>query len=290
MYYENDYQSILAENSISGKSVLINLDTVVGKMSDLDLKVFRIIVSKGISEEKEAKEIVIDTLIEEEKNCHSKDSVWRSIDRLVTLDILRKEKINTGYRVFNMLYLSTSGDYIYKCIFKKNPPPFEHEKLRKEHGSYQHGYMIKDVKCVLEKRGFINVTTGRKENCMNFTDGKQLIPDVIAFKGGKQFFFEVECGNHNQEDFNDKCNRLKAVTNTIVFIVKNRDDAKRKLRPQIENWFRKVRGSLKYTNTKVYLISITDFINGKFTYIFDPNEDEPICCFEKKRKEGKDND
>ena len=159
----------------------------------------------------------------------------------------------------------------------------------KEHGSAEHGYMIKDTKHVLEKLGYNHLTTGRSENYIRFTDGSACIPDIIGYGPNGKVFIEVECGNHNQQDFDDKCERLKALSRTLVFVVKNRSDARIKLLPQIQDWIRHNRDRLRMSQICVCLASVTDIRKGKWSYIIDPDNDEPICCFERKKKEGKDN-
>ena len=90
-------------------------------------------------------------------------------------------------------------------------------------------------------------------------------------------FFEVECGNHNQGDFNDKCDRLKAITRNINIVAKNRYDAKTKLLPQIESWVRKRRDILIMNDVKVYLTTMKDLSKQKRTYIFGSRAQSVIC-------------
>lgn len=175
---------------------------------------------------------------------------------------------------------------VYRKKYRKNPPKFEHEIILRDHGSYLHGYMIKDVKEILEKTGrYDMVTTGRSENYIRLSDGRACIPDVIGIRGVQRDYFEVECGNHNQRDFDDKCNKLKVITKNIIIVTQNRDRATKALKPQVESWIRSVgRNVLLMTKTWVYLTSISDLKAGKWSYIYDMTSEEPICCF-KKRKE-----
>ena len=184
-----------------------------------------------------------------------------------------------------ILILTAIGTIAYMEKFKKNPAKAEHEKIVANRGSILHGYMIKDVKHICEM--FLNdkVTTDRKENKINLFDGRYCYPDVIVHYGFARKYFEVECGNHNQNDFDDKCDRLKAITNSIHIVTKNRYDARVKLLPQIESWVKKRRGVLIMNNVKVYLMSMKDLSKQKHTYIIDPNLDESICYFERKKKE-----
>lgn len=269
--------------------VTIKMSNLTGEFTDLDWNTFRIIVSEGISEEKEAIAAVIDRLIDEEHYRYSYNAVWQAIKKLIRAHLFWVKRINTGYRTFNVLTLTEVGDIAYMKRFNKNIPESEFMNLVREHGSAEHGYMIKDTKHVLEKLGYNHLTTGRSENYIRFTDGSACIPDIIGSKDGFKWYFEVECGNHNQQDFDDKCERLKALSRTLVFVVKNRSDARIKLLPQIQDWIRHNRDRLRMSQICVCLASVTDLRKGKWSYIIDPDNDEPICCFERKKKEGKDN-
>lgn len=267
--------------------VSVRLSDTLKKFSKLNWQTFEIIVSHGISEESEAKKIVVELLIEQYGKCVSEDTVWRSIKFLINVDALRVQKINTGYRIFNVLMLTEVGRMLYMKCTKKNPPRFEHEQIIKDHANLTHGYMIKDVKNILEsKYHFSSVSMNRRENTIRLENGMICISDIIASSGLKRYFFEVECGNHNQHDFNEKFNKLKMLTNDIFIVGQNRDRVTRILKPQIEDWIRAVgKEYLKLRNTTVRLTSISDLNAGNMTYIFDPHTDEPICCFDKKKKE-----
>ena len=269
--------------------VTVKMSNLTGEFTDLDWNTFRIIVSEGISEEKEAIAAVIDRLIDEEHYRYSYNAVWQAIKKLIRAHLFWVKRINTGYRTFNVLTLTEVGDIAYMKRFNKNIPESEFMNLVREHGSAEHGYMIKDTKHVLEKLGYNHLTTGRSENYIRFTEGSACIPDIIGSKDGFKWYFEVECGNHNQQDFDDKCERLKALSRTLVFVVKNRSDARIKLLPQIQDWIRHNRDRLRMSQICVCLASVTDLRKGKWSYIIDPDNDEPICCFERKKKEGKDN-
>ena len=269
--------------------VTVKMSDLTGEFTDLDWNTFRIIVSEGISEEKEAIAAVIDRLIDEEHYRYSYNAVWQAIKKLIRAHLFWVKRINTGYRTFNVLTLTEVGDIAYMKRFNKNIPDSEFMNLAREHGSAEHGYMIKDTKHVLEKLGYKHLTTGRSENYIPYNDGGACIPDIIGYGPNGKVFIEVECGNHNRQDFDDKCERLRVLSRTLVFVVKNRSDARIKLLPQIQDWIRRNRERLRMSQICVCLASVTDLRKGKWSYIIDPDNDEPICCFERKKKEGKDN-
>ena len=67
---------------------------------------FEVIVSQGISEEKIAQNAIIDKIILELKDIVSDDAAWRYIKHLVALQLFKVQRIDTGYRQFNVLLIT----------------------------------------------------------------------------------------------------------------------------------------------------------------------------------------
>ncbi|MBR6515170.1 MAG: hypothetical protein IKT46_10130 [Clostridia bacterium] len=111
------------------------LQDIVKKLSTYEWRAFEIIVASGVSEEKDAKEAVIQALIDNGEPCKSEDTAWRAIKALVKTGLYDAERIFTGYRNFNILKLTVLGTRIYRDRFRKEPPYQEHELLMKEHAS-----------------------------------------------------------------------------------------------------------------------------------------------------------
>ena len=284
-YYNNKYNA--------QESSVIFWEDILEKLSKRDKEIFRILVSSGVSEEKEAKELIINSFIYKQEKPPSMNAAYLSIKTFSDMGLLDKKRMSTGYRPFNILIITDLGKQIYRMLFKKEPPEQEHMKLAGEHASVQHAYMIKDVKTILEKTGNYNrVTMGRKENHIALPEGRTIIPDVIAtISPYHRHFIEVECGNHHQNDFNDKCNRLVSLSRSIIIVGGSRNEVTRILKPQVENFIRfKGRNVLKISQTHIYLFSISDLSKGIITYHYDMNLDEPICGFGRKAKEVYDNE
>ncbi len=269
----------------------VNIDDFTDKLKELDWRIFEIIVANGISEEKEAKTFCIDELIRHYRRCVSKDTVWRSIKLLINVNFFKVQKIVTGYRKFNILVLTDLGSWVYMTVFKKMAPLQEHDIIGKQHANWHHGYMIKDVKTILEKTGQYHlVSTGRKENAIELSDGKKYIPDVRALTHDKEnpfAYFEVECGTHHQLDIDDKCYKITRLVKEIRFVGQNRRIVNGILKKQLEHWIERVgREKLLRAGIKVYLTTLIDLSKGNWTYIYDMTADEPICSF----KNGKEVD
>lgn len=280
------------ENSTNNGDIVFVTD-ILENIKPRDKDAFRIIVSSGVSEEKDAKELIIDTLIDEEKPAISLQTAYLHIKTLCDMRLLKKTRMSTGYRPFNILQLTFLGQQVYRKLFRKEPPIQEHHKLLKEHSSVLHAYMIKDVKTILEKTGRFNkVTMGRKENRIELYDGRAIIPDIIAYINNiPAYYIEVECGNHNQEEFNAKLNKLVGLNRNVIIVGRSRAEITRLLKPQVDRFIRfKHRESLQISETHIHLYSITDLSNGKFTYHYDMSSDEPIYGFGRKAKEVVENE
>ena len=275
------------ENSTNNGDIVFVTD-ILENIKPRDKDAFRIIVSSGVSEEKDAKELIIDTLIDEEKPAISLQTAYLHIKTLCDIRLLKKTRMSTGYRPFNILQLTFLGQQVYRKLFRKEPPIQEHHKLLKEHSSVLHAYMIKDVKTILEKTGRFNkVTMGRKENRIELYGGRAIIPDIIAYINNiPAYYIEVECGNHNQEEFNAKLNKLVALTRNVIIVGRSRSEITRLLKPQVDKYIKfKHLDVLRFSETHIYLFSINDLSRGKFTYHYDMNSKEPICGFGRKAKE-----
>ena len=99
----------------------------------------------------------------------------------------------------------------------------------------------------------------------------------ICKSGDKRFFYEVECGTHKQLDFNEKCNKLSMLTREIIIVGQNRQVVGDSLKKQVENWIDKEWESLIKWDVEVYLTTITDLKNDKWTYCYGLETSEPQC-------------
>ncbi len=255
-----------------------NFEDIKKLMKPMHWLAFEVIVSQGISEEKEAKQAIIDKIILELKDIVSDDAAWRYIKHLVVLQLFRVQRIDTGYRQFNVLLITEIGRMLYMMHFRKKVPIPEAFMFIKEHASLQHGYMIKDASILIKQLEFYNsVTTGRRDNFIKLENGRSVIPDIIATFSDETDYFEVECGNHKQIDFNDKCSKLVSITDRIIFIGRSFDAITNILKPQIEKWINNVgREQLHQLDKTVYLASIIDIKKNRWSYVFDMEHKDPL--------------
>jgi len=272
---DKDAVSIVSE----GKMVVQNIDTIMEKINETQWSAFELICSRGISEIGDAKTQIIDYLASTGKVIGS-DTVGRIIKHLTTLELFSSLRVNTGIRWFNIISLTETGRMIYINKYKKNPAETEAERIIKEHGNLTHGYMIKDAKQILEDTGkYRTVSMSRRSNLVKLNDGRSFIPDIICCQSNSIEYYEVECGNHHQSDFNDKCNKLRSATQNLYFIGPNKEKVDSILRPQIEAWIESVgKNVLRIAGVVVYLTTISDLASQKWSYVFNMKDEKPICC------------
>ena len=262
----------------SGKMYIQNLDEVRAQMKDAHWDALKLIVESGVSEFSAAKHVVREGFAKNDDPI-SPDTANRHIKHLVTLMIFSQEKINTGIRWFNVLNLTDTGRRLYIDKFLKNPIENEYQRIVREHGNAVHGYTIKDVAQILKDTGrYRSVSMSRKGNAITLPNNKMCIPDVVCCQSNSIEYYEVECGNHHQSDFNDKCNKLKSITQNLYFVTQNKEIAENRLKPQIEKWIASCgREQLRFAGVTVYLTSISDLAMQKWSYVFDMKKDQPIC-------------
>ena len=268
----------MSDNNESKKMYEGNLENIAEQMKPIHWLAFEVIVSQGISEEKIAKNAIIDKIILQLKDIVSDDAAWRYIKHLVALQLFKVQRIDTGYRQFNVLLITEIGRMLYMMHFRKKVPVSEAFMFIKEHASLQHGYMIKDASILIRQLEFYDsVTTGRRDNFIKLENGRSVIPDIIATFAEETDYFEVECGNHKQIDFNDKCSKLATLTDRIIFIGRSFEAITNILKPQIDKWIMSMgRERLCQLDKTVYLASIIDIKKNRWSYVFDMEYEDPI--------------
>lgn len=243
---------------------VVDLNDYMKEMNEVMWAIVLAIGKDGLSESKDLKKSVI--------NGNVTVAAFNSaLTKLRSMKIIDEERIVTGWRWFNTYELSSTGRRIYLEKFKENPVECEKQKLKKEHTTALHGYCIKDVASILKAVfGYDEVSTDRKTNTIKLPSGEVYIPDVIAKKkqGAVVDYFEVELGHHTQKDFNEKCDKMRAVTKDMYFITPDADTMNNKLAKQIGQWVLDKGGKDKLKGTTIYLTTLTKLNEGKYENIY----------------------
>lgn len=260
-----------------GKMYVQNLESITEQLKEMHWQTFEIIVDSGVSEVSVARRLVAEKLIDNGESI-SNEKASRLIKQLVTLMLFNQIKVSTGMRWFTVLTLTDIGIKLYIEKFRKSPVETEYQKIVREHENVEHGYTIKDVVQILKDTGrYRSVSMSRRGNAIQMPDGRSCIPDIVCCLPNGIEYYEVECGNHHQSDFNDKCNKLKSVTQNLFFVTPNRETVEKKLKPQIEQWIRECgRALLEMSGVVVYLTSISDLSGQRWTYVYNMKDERPI--------------
>ena len=267
-----------AVNLVSEANTYIeDLSLITSKMKQVHWDILQLIVENGISEISKARTLV-NQKIKDDDEIVSPDKATRLITQLADWNLFSKLKVNTGMRWFTIVRLTEIGLKLYTQRFHKAPAETEYEMVIREHSNAEHGYTILDVAQILKDTGkYRSVSTSRKTNTIRLSENKTCIPDVVCCLAGGMEYYEVECGNHHQSDFNDKCDKLKSITQSIFFVAPNKETLEKKLKPQIEAWIKaRGRSQLQLSGVVVYLTSISELAAQRWTYVFNMQSDKPI--------------
>ena len=254
-----------------------DIKDITSQMKDIHWEIIELIVSNGISEMSRAREMICRN-IKDEGEPVGTDKASRLIRQLVRMTVFTQLKISTGMRWFTVLKLTSVGEKLYTERFNKKPVETDYDKVVREHDNATHGYTIMDTAQILRDTGRYNsVSTSRKGNMVKLSDGRCSIPDIVCCSKHNVEYYEVECGNHHQSDFNDKCDKLRGFTSQLFFVTPNREVADTKIKPQIEAWIKKSgRETLLKRGITVFLTSISDLAAGRWTFMFDMKSDKPV--------------
>lgn len=261
----------------SGKMYVQDLDNITSQMKEVHWEALRLIVESGVSELSVARKLLIEKLTDENEPV-STDKSFRILKQLVTLMLFSQIKVSTGMRWFMVLNLTDVGTRLYVERYRKPPAETEYQRIVREHENAEHGYIIKDVCQILRDTGrYRSVSMSRRGNTIQLPEGRSCIPDIVCCLPNGIEYYEVECGNHHQSDFSEKCNKLKGITQNLFFVTPNRETTEKKLKPQIEQWIKECgRSLLAMSGITVYLTSISELAAQRWTYVFDMKKESPI--------------
>lgn len=254
-----------------------DLTRIKDTLKPVHWEIIKTIVENGVSEMSKAK-IVVHQQVKDDNDPVGPDKANRLIKQMVDLNLFSQLKVNTGMRWFIVLRLTEIGQRLYMEKYHRKPAETEYERVVREHGNAEHGYTILDVAQILTDTGkYRSVSTSRKGNTLRLSEDKTCVPDVVCCLSNGMEYYEVECGNHHQSDFNDKCDKLKSITQNLFFVAPNKETVEKKLKPQIEAWIKaRGRSQLQLSGVVVYLTSISELAAQRWTYVFNMQSDKPI--------------
>lgn len=181
--------------------------------------------------------------------------------------------------------LSDLGKVVYKRLFKKQPVVDEMTNIIRMHDNLIHGYNIKDTVTTLEGLGYLNVCMDAQKNAIKLPGGSTYIPDVVAEvvnandKKRMKTYWEIELGNHHNNDFFDKLEKAAKVTKEVTIIV-DKVDTKEHVAKQINDFGMNIKKQNKQITLVVYLGTLKEL---KDTQLFN-NETNKFKIGSKNKK------
>ena len=137
------------------------------------------------------------------------------------------------------------------------------------------------MRLILEEMNcFKTICDENRKNPVQIEKNIIYVPDIFCTftgkKGQARIYFEYECGNHTQTDFNSKLNRMVKVMRVLNFVTPNIDAAE-KICEQVKNWIKnRGAGSLKKTKVRVTTIrqlkGVNVFKDENWRYVFIPEK------------------
>ena len=264
---------------------VIDVQAIKAAMTPVMWQYLQVIGDTGLTEFSEIR----DELQKRSQKRPAESTVYNAHSSLLASGVVTSEKIVAGGRWFLGVELTALGEQIYAEQFKKPSAESEMKMIIREHDNVKHGYAIKDVARILADTGkYKSVSTKRRANSITLEGNKRCIPDIVCCGSGVIEYYEVDCGNHLQSDFEDKCNKLKSITKNLYFVSPTRDEMLDKVKPQIEKWIASCGGpyALAKSGVTVYLTSIHDLAGGKWAFIYNMEGDEPVCLIRLRRRNG----
>jgi len=208
------------------KAHVINLGDYQKKFNDVMYKVLECIGGKGTSLYNEIEEEVLKAC-EEAEIVTSTARIRAAVQNLVQMGILEKQSLSTPLTPRqNVSYLSLTGHRIYTELYGHVPQLSEYETLSKEHDNAEHGYGIQEIARIMLATGKfkkVEYMNGRHPIVIKGGGGVAYVPDIMATTDSYKMYIEYERGTHTQPDFENKLEKMMAVTRFLNIIVTTAD-------------------------------------------------------------------
>lgn len=210
----------------------VNIAEYEENMDGIQWEILRVIGTEGLSVYKE-----IENLLLRDNPGYVKSKIRVSEKLLESSGAVYSEKVAIPSGSCTVCTLTDMGERIYKRKYGKDPVLSEAEKVKKEHDNLHHGYGILYSADLLRNSGFFSeVCEYNRKNPVHLEGCSDYIPDIVCTDAdGRKYYMEYECANHSQTSFNGKCQKMCQVTDTLNFIVQNRE-VEAELQSQVARW------------------------------------------------------
>ncbi len=213
----------------------IDINEMVAEFDDISAQIVLAIGSEGLSAYPEILEYVNDKL-----GSISDTRFENCFNKLATKQVIEVDQVSSFSKPrMRVASLTDSiGVTAFKQLSKGNTPVVsEKQKMIKENDNLNHGYSIKDTAKYLEGLSYENISIDRASNTIKFEGQRSWIPDIIAQNPitKRNEYFEIELGNHNQTNFEEKLTKANLKASILKIIVPNKS-IKENLLQKVKTW------------------------------------------------------
>lgn len=181
--------------------------------------------------------------------------------KVINGELVKTAKIKRGVKVYELT--SEIGRLLYKEKSGLNAVESERSKVIKDHDNLVHGYSILETAKTLETLGYLDVSYSRKNNSIPIGQNKYYIPDIIGLNPitKQKEYFEVEFGNHNTMNFDEKLTKANLIARNLRFVVPS-EIIKTNILNKVNHW--KASAPAQKSTMKISIATITDLENKNF--------------------------
>lgn len=237
----------------------INLDETRNALGDIDYDTITYMGKTGVSLYPEILKYLLDKGYTESKVKTSFAKLEQY--KIVTGELVKTAKIKRGVKVYELT--SEIGRLLYKEKTGLNAVESEKSKVCRDHDNLVHGYSILETAKTLETLGYLDVSTDRKANSISIGQNKYYIPDIIGLNPitKQKEYFEVEFGNHNTVNFDEKLTKANLIARNLRFVVPS-EIIKTNILNKVNHW--KATQVAQKSTMKISIATITDLENKTF--------------------------
>ena len=214
-----EYQEKAAE---AAKAAAQTIESLSPTMDDRDWFYIQTLAESGLSIKKDIDNYLLASKKLTQYAIDSKFSNLQSHLVIMSMDV----KV-TGKTKF--VKLTPFGVGMYCSHFKKKPEDVKQnlwDKLKAQHDNLEHGYGIYLLANLLKKTEIfadVQMFDIPAIELSKTNKGSKYKPDIICTEqNNEKMYIEYERDNHKQSDFSDKCSKMKRVTNTLNFVIPNK--------------------------------------------------------------------
>ena len=237
-----------------------DINELYNRVDVLQKAILKIMGEQGVNETVEIENASLEL---DEFNNTTK--IRKTMELMVTNNLIQCSKNPIASRPkLTLYYLTDIGIAMYKKIFHQSPVKNEMTKICEMHDNLTHGYCIKDVSVILANDyGYTDVCMDSSRNTFAVPGNNKYIPDITASFNGKKTFWEIELGNHHNNDFFIKMEKAAQVTND-VYIVVDKISTKDHLTSQINKFIGNLKREKKNINMTITLGTMKELKDKSF--------------------------